>query len=84
MKLSNGRAGDWARPGWLCPAAAPLTLIGLLLLTGCLAVKTEVKTEHEIKPIHITMDINVKVDRELDNFFGDIDEPAQAAQEQAQ
>lgn len=27
----------------------------------------------EIKPIHITLDINVKVDRALDDFFGDID-----------
>jgi hypothetical protein len=27
----------------------------------------------EIKPIHITIDINIKVDRALDNFFGDID-----------
>ena len=23
----------------------------------------------EVKPIHITMDINIKVDRELDDFF---------------
>lgn len=27
----------------------------------------------EIKPIHITIDINVKVDKALDDFFGDID-----------
>jgi len=27
----------------------------------------------EIKPIHITIDINVKVDKALDNFFGDLD-----------
>ncbi|MDD3118427.1 MAG: hypothetical protein PHQ27_04565 [Victivallales bacterium] len=27
----------------------------------------------EIKPIHITIDINVKVDRALDDFFGDVD-----------
>ena len=32
----------------------------------------------EIKPIHITIDVNVKVDRALDDFFGDIDETAQA------
>ncbi|HSO18872.1 MAG TPA: hypothetical protein VLT88_05415 [Desulfosarcina sp.] len=31
----------------------------------------------EIKPIHITIDVNVKVDRALDDFFGDIDETAQ-------
>lgn len=28
----------------------------------------------EIKPIHITIDINIKVDKALDDFFGDIDE----------
>lgn len=33
-----------------------------ILAGGCLAVKTE----HEVKPIHITMDVNLKVDRELD------------------
>ncbi len=27
----------------------------------------------EIKPIHITIDVNVKVDKALDDFFGDID-----------
>ncbi len=30
----------------------------------------------EIKPIHITIDVNVKVDRALDNFFGDLDNAA--------
>ncbi len=28
----------------------------------------------EIKPIHITIDVNIRVDRALDNFFSDIDE----------
>lgn len=37
--------------------------------TGCLSVKTE----HEVKPIHITLDVNLKVEKELDNFFNDID-----------
>ncbi len=27
----------------------------------------------KIEPIHITLDVNVKVDQELDDFFGDID-----------
>ena len=27
----------------------------------------------EIKPIHITIDINVKVDKALDDFFQDLD-----------
>ena len=41
-----------------------------LALAGCLTVRTE---PIEVKPIHITVDINVKVDKALDDFFGDID-----------
>jgi hypothetical protein len=26
-----------------------------------------------VKPIHITVDVNVKVERALDDFFGDLD-----------
>ncbi len=44
-----------------------LTALAVTLLTGCL------RTTHEIKPIHITLDINLKVDKALDDFFGDID-----------
>ena len=43
-------------------AAAALCLAG-----GCI----QVKTESEIKPIHITMDINLKVDKDLDKAFAD-------------
>ena len=43
--------------------SAPLLLSVLALSgAGCLAIKTE----HEVKPIQITMDVNLKVDRELD------------------
>ena len=45
-------------------------LLPLLILGGCLNVKTE---PIEVKPIHITVDVNVKVDRALDDFFGDLD-----------
>jgi len=38
--------------------------------TGCVHVKTDAI---EVKPIHITVDVNVKVDRALDDFFGDLD-----------
>ena len=46
-----------------------------LLLGGCLSVKTE---PIEVKPIHITVDVNVKVDKALDDFFGDLDKKATA------
>jgi hypothetical protein len=39
---------------------------------GCTQHKVEVAPV-EIKPIHITIDVNVKVDRALDDYFGDID-----------
>jgi hypothetical protein len=42
----------------------------LLCLAGCLDVKTE---PIEVKPIHITVDVNVRVDKALDDFFGDVD-----------
>ncbi|MFW2366251.1 MAG: hypothetical protein ACN4GW_07525 [Desulforhopalus sp.] len=45
----------------------------LLSLTACTKHEVDVKPV-EIKPIHITIDINVKVDRALDDFFGDLDE----------
>jgi hypothetical protein len=44
----------------------------VLSAAGCTQHKVEVAPV-EIKPIHITIDVNVKVDRALDNFFGDID-----------
>lgn len=36
-----------------------------LIVGGCISVKTE----SEIKPIHITMDVNLKVDKDLDKAF---------------
>lgn len=42
----------------------------LLPAAGCLNVKT---APIEVKPIHITVDVNVKVERALEDFFGDID-----------
>ena len=44
-----------------------LASAALLSAAGCFTVKTE----SEIKPIHITMDVNLKVDRELDRAFAD-------------
>lgn len=36
-----------------------------LALAGCIHVKVD--------PIHVTLDVNVKVDKALDDFFGDLD-----------
>lgn len=55
-----------------------ITLVGLstVLLTGC------IQTTHEIKPIHITMDVNLKVDKHLDDFFAKPVEPLLTLEEQ--
>ena len=49
-----------------------LGVLLLLLFQGCTQHKVEVAPV-EVKPIHITIDVNVKVDRALDDFFEDID-----------
>jgi hypothetical protein len=50
-------------------ASLPLAFLS----SGCLSLKTE---PIEVKPIHITVDVNVKVDKALDDFFGDLDKKA--------
>ena len=58
---------------------ALLVGVGGLCLFGfvaCTRHKVEVAPV-KIEPIHITIDVNVKVDRALDDFFGDIDAKAQ-------
>ena len=47
-------------------------LAGFFSSSACTRHEIEIKPV-EIKPIHITIDINVKVDRALDDFFGDLD-----------
>ena len=52
-----------------------LILLGALSLfaaSSCTQHKVEVAPV-EVKPIHITIDVNVKVDRALNDFFDDID-----------
>ncbi len=52
-------------------AAAAALLAGLLACQS----KHDVKVEPvEVKPIHITIDVNVRVEKALDDFFSDIDQ----------
>lgn len=46
-------------------ATTAFAVLAVIALGGCFTVKTE----SEIKPIHITMDVNLKVDKELDKAF---------------
>lgn len=51
------------------------TLLACLLLTTEMASVSCIKMEHEvtIKPVHVTVEVRVKIDKELDDFFGDLD-----------
>lgn len=56
---------------WFLKSAA----VALLCLPAC--TRHTIKLEPiEIKPIHITMDINIKVNRELDSFFDGVEKRA--------
>lgn len=48
----------------------PLVLCLPLLGAGCMHVKTD---PIEVKPIHITVDVNVRIERALDDVFGALD-----------
>jgi hypothetical protein len=56
-------------------AAWPIAIAAVLISGGCINVKSE---PIEIKPIYITMDINLRVQRELEEFF-DFEETAAPA-----
>ena len=47
--------------------AAVLAVMTASAFSGC--IKAKVETVHEIKPIQITMDINLKVQKELEDFL---------------
>tara|TARA_B100000035_G_C20820171_1_gene473873 strand:+ start:549 stop:725 length:177 start_codon:yes stop_codon:yes gene_type:complete len=51
-----------------------LVLLTALITNGC----NTIKTEHTV---NITMDVNVKLDRELDDFFGDLDDLSESSEE---
>lgn len=49
-----------------------LVLGPVLLATACIKLKHEMT----IQPVHITVDVTIKIDRELENYFADIDKAA--------
>ncbi len=62
-------------------------LLAALSVVQCTHHTIETRSEVEmkpveIKPIHITIDVNVKVDRALDDFFGDLDKASTTAVDQ--
>ena len=60
--------------------SAPLVLAGMCASCARLDTKSEVDVKPiEVKPIHITVDVNVRIDRALDNFFAFEEEAATTA-----
>jgi Skp family chaperone for outer membrane proteins len=53
----------------ICVFCAGLLILGI---SACTQHRVEVAPV-EIKPIHITIDVNVKVDKALEDFFQDVD-----------
>ncbi len=60
-------------PQRLALLLVPAALAGSSLLVGCTQHRIMVDPI-EVKPMHITVDVNLRVDRELDNFF-DFEKP---------
>jgi hypothetical protein len=55
--------------------ASPAILLATAVSCARLDTKSEVDVKPiEVKPIHITVDVNVRVDRQLDQFFSFEDE----------
>ena len=51
-----------------------MLLVFMIMAFGGCETRHEVDVKPvEVKPIHITIDVNVKVQRALDDFFSDID-----------
>ena len=60
-------------------------LLTAVLLAGASAACTQHRVEVapvEVKPIHITIDVNVKIDREIDDYFGDLFEQEEALRQE--
>lgn len=55
--------------------------VAALWIQGC-STQHKVETVHkiEVAPMHITIDVNVKVDKALDDFFGDLDKTEEEIQ----
>jgi hypothetical protein len=48
-------------------------LLGLILIMGC---QTTHQVNHKVEPIKIEITVKIQVEKDLDNFFSDIDDTA--------
>jgi hypothetical protein len=58
-----------------------LLAVMMFLSMACTQHRVEVEPV-EVKPIHITIDVNVKIEREIDDYFGDLFEQEEQIREQ--
>jgi len=65
---------------WLLAGA----LAAMLAMSACNTTHTVKVEPVEIKPIHVTMDINIKIDREVDDFFNEVEKKAAETNPEAQ
>ncbi len=49
-------------------------MVFFIFSQGC---KTEHKVGVDVKPMQITIDVNIRIDRQLEDFFGNLDEAAE-------
>ena len=54
-------------------------MVFFVFFQGC---KTEHKVEVDVKPMQITIDVNIRVDRQLEDFFGNLDEAAKSIRDE--
>jgi len=55
-----------------------MAVAAMLLLQSACSTRHEVQMAPvEVKPIHITIDVNVRVQKDLEDFFSDIDKADQ-------
>jgi hypothetical protein len=57
-------------------AVPVVAVIALILIIGPVACTRVTVDPIEVKPIHIVHDINIRVDRQLDEFFAFQEQPA--------
>lgn len=59
-----------------------ILVAGLLIAAGCNTTH-KVEMTHKVEPIYMTVDINIRVDKQLDKFFEDIETPGTPATQPA-
>jgi hypothetical protein len=57
-----------------------LLIAGVCWTQGCTRHEVNIAPV-KVEPIHITIDVNIKVDRALDDFFSDVDEGEEESNE---